>query len=296
MNKNIKENPIRFSLGQDGEYLMIHNGKVAPLIGDIKGETGYDGIEAVEHISEVRTCPSEDPLEIINFIRSAFKRHVSKHPKCFTYDWQAGSFKINKSIGGHIHFGVKKDVIAPEIINRIIANYAGSLSLAVENKTEAFKRRNNENHNYGWLNDWRPQKWGMESRCFSSWLVSPQIAAAHLCLAKTVAYEVLNNKSFSPVDRFDDKDFLGVKIDKIYNHFDNIWSEITQMELYPQYKEYIDIFKFLIKNKLTWFPTDGKGRVLDMKETWGLADNAVRIEPKKIPFDAIWAKDLKDIF
>ena len=263
-------------LGQDVELYLLYHGKPAPFEGDIKSEFGLDGVTGASKTCEVRTVPSQNPLEIVNSIHQVFKRKVSSHPKTLGYDWYAGSFRL-QPLGGHIHFGLTKHDIDFGTANKIVGNYAGALSLAVEDRTEARNRRNPDGgHNYGFLNDLREKSYGFESRCFSSWVTSPAIAAAHLCLSKVVMYEVLNNKSFSPNERFNDKDFISANQDKVKKHFNEVWNEVTQMKLYPQYKEYINIFKFLIENNLTWHPKD-----MDVKVAWGLCSNQIPVVESK---------------
>ncbi len=284
MKTDIKKNPIRFNLGNDSEFIMIHRGKCAPMIGNANDETGYDGT-GFHKISEVRSYPSECPLEIVNFIRQAFVRKVKKYPQVLNYTWKAGSFFLHP-IGSHFHFDVKKETISHELANRIVSDYCGGLSILLEDKQEAFDRRNCEEGEYGRPSDFRFQEihGGFESRVFSSALSSPAIMAAHLCLVKTVMYELLNNKKFEPNLKFTDNDFSEVKINKFKNNFDKIWSEISGMQLYSQYKEYIDIIKFLILNDRTWFSCDKKGVIQDMRVTWGLTSNEIpAIQQPKLP-------------
>ncbi len=274
MRTNSRTTAKTFLMGQDVELYLLYNGRPAPFEGDIKSEFGLDGVTGKDKICEIRTVPSLCPLEIVNSIHQVFQRKIKLHPRVLNYDWHAGSFKIH-SLGGHIHFGCLAKDAPSKTANQIVANYAGALSLALEDPKEAVQRRNNGDNQYGFLNDLREKPYGFESRCFSSWAVSPAVAAAHLCLAKTVMHEILNNKSFNPVERFTDEDFVNANISKVRKNFDAIWSEITSMQLYRQYKQYIDIFKFLIENKLTWFPKN-----MDVKVAWGLADYSFKPEIK----------------
>lgn len=284
MKSNIRKTPIKFLLGQDSEFIMIHRGKCAPMIGKADDENGYDGT-GFHKISEVRSCPSECPLEIVNFIRHAFLRKSRKYPQVLNYAWKAGSYFLHP-IGSHTHFGVKKDVIDHSTANKIISNYCGSLSLAIENPKEAYDRRNTGEGEYGRASDFREQfHGGFESRVFSSFLSSPAIAAAHLCLVKTVMYELLNNSAWHPTERFVDKDFIEVRADKVQYHFEDLWKEISGMQLYHQYKEYIDIFKFLITNNLTWEQRNTDGTPTCMKVAWGICSNIPeQPKPEKPPF------------
>ena len=286
MKTNLRKDIKDFLMGVDAELVLYTpSGKIAPLHGGIGEPMGYDGHAAVNRISEVRTIPSGNPEELINSIRTAFVKKVQKHPIVLKYNWQAGSFK-NYGIGAHLHHNVPSKVIDYQTLTLVIGNYVGALSLALEDKKEAISRRN---EGYGRLSDWRPQKWGMEVRCCSSFLTSPSVSIAHIALFKVVLYELLNNKSWSPKSRFSDLDFQTANQEKVRANFDSIWSEITQMGLYKKYKEYLDIFPFLINNSLTWFPKDA-----DVKTAWGIADKTIPVSDT-VSLTDIWKKS-KEIF
>ena len=271
MKINIRSNPIRFLIGQDFEMMLLNrSGKSAPLECPANEEFGADGT-GFHKIREIRTVPTECPLETVNHIYHVFKRKVKKHPKVLEYNWQAGSFKLHP-LGGHLQSNLSEKTIPHKTANRIISNYCGSISLLLEDRDEAISRRSSGD--YGGIDDFRVQfHGGFESRVFSSWATSPAIAAAHLCLFKTVLYEAVNNKSFSPVERFENSDFTNANQNKIRNHFDNIWSEIVNMKLYKEYKQYLDILPFLVKHKLSWFPSNSDGVPVDVKAAWGICSN-----------------------
>jgi len=277
--------------------MLLNRGK-AVIEGDIKSEFGADGLTGANKISEIRTLPSECPFELVNRIHGVFKRKAKSHPKVLDYKWQAGSFCLH-SLAGHIHFGVPKKIIPHETANKVIANYLGSLSLAIEDKEGAYNRRNADGDNaYGFLNDYREQPYGgFESRCLSSHLVSPLVCLAHFCLAKTVMFELLNNKSWSPTERFTDDHFIEADQNSVKKHFEDIWGEIANMTLYPQYKQYIDLFKWLIERNLTWFPRDENGDLVDVKTAWGICGNIIPTEKPQLTLSDIWAKEpIKGIF
>ncbi len=272
MKRNTRKIAKHFLLGQDTEFVMLHKGKTAPLCGNIQDSCGYDGINAVNRVAEVRGVPSECPIEIVHRIREAFQTKIKSYPQVLNYTWQAGSYKLFP-IGFHQHFGVTEKDIKHELANKIIGNYSGAISLLCEDRDEGFKRRNDEHgEQYGWLSNWRPQPYGgFEARVFSSALVSPAIMLAHLCLNKVIMFELLNNQAFNPHERFDDSDFQNMRTDKIKKHFHEIWSEISQMTLFKQYKEYLNIFPFLIERNLSWYNCNSSGEIEDLKVTWGLS-------------------------
>jgi len=270
MKTNLRKNTVDFTIGHDVELILSHKGNRVLADNNIKDEFGADGSGGWQ-ITEIRTVPTPCPIETVNLIRSVFLRKTKKCPNVLNYDWLAGSYRLSRPIGGHIHAGTGK-MLEPSFANNVVGNYLGALSLALENRKEAMQRRKSE---YGLLSDFRVQPHGFESRMFSSWATSPAVALAHLCLFKTIIYELLNNKSFSPNQRFDDKDFLNANQEKVRKLFPEIWKEVQGMVLYKKYQNYLDIFPFLINNRLTWYPKTG-----DVKTAWGISDGSI-YEPVK---------------
>jgi hypothetical protein len=145
----------------------------------------------------------------------------------------------------------------------------------LEDRASGLQRRHTPNWEgkfYGFKDEYRTKginRW--EHRTMSSWITSPYVAAAILCLSKVVMYEVLNNPFFNPDIDFPNAVFVQMKTDEVRKKFPAIWKQIKKMKLYPKYKKYIDVIKFLVDNERNWFPSSS------MKEAWGL----VRAEPPK---------------
>ncbi|MEK6882062.1 MAG: hypothetical protein AABY22_20770, partial [Nanoarchaeota archaeon] len=99
-----------------------------------------------------------------------------------------------------------------------------------------------------------------------SWITSPYIAAAILCLGKTVMFESLNNTKFKWQSFVKPTDFTLMNTETVKKKFPEIWKDITKMQLYQKYKPYIDLLYFLVNSNLTWFPS------VTMKNAWGIAD------------------------
>src|SRR5690606_20534376 len=92
--------------------------------------------------------------------------------------------------------------------------------------------------------------WGFEMRSISTWLQSPKIALAMLCLAKVVIQEVVNNRSnFKFKSYVAPQDYLEMNQDKLYELFPEIWADIKKMHAYTHYKDYLQIIPQLIKRK-----------------------------------------------
>lgn len=278
MKTNLKRNVQDFLMGADPELLTMYKGQVAQFHGNAASDFGLDGNGRTV---ELRLPPSANPIELISSIHKIFKKQIKAFPVTFRYDWLAGSYRHNLSLGGHVHFGISKYKIEHAFANEVISNYVGALALALENKQEAVSRR--QVAEYGGYNDFRKQPHGFEHRSFSSWLVSPAVAVSIVCLCKVVMFELLNNKSFSPNAFFCEDTFKYADTDTIKKKFPAIWKEIIQMSLYKKYQKEIDILHYLITNNLTWYPKN-----ITLKEAWGIVDTTIPVESKNMDLNIIW--------
>jgi len=274
---------IDFTIGADPEFSCsfgkhtIESGKYLDA-DDNTLDFGSDG-NCVTF--ELRPAPSKNPLQIVNNIHDIFVRQVIKSPEFLKFDWRAGSWHNGYPLGGHVHFGLsKKQVNYGDAVNTL-DNYVGLICLLIEKKADAFIRRNNVNNNYGMMGDMREQPWGFEYRPMSSWLSSPYIAAAMLCLSKTVMYEMMNNSNFDWHKFALRSDYQAVDQYRIRSIFPKIWKDITSMYLYQTYKPYLDVIYFLVSNKLTWLPKS------EMKECWSIR-NMEKCISTKVNADLIW--------
>lgn len=286
----LRKNTIDFTIGADPEFLCKEGNKIIcseDALADYNNyETEKFGSDGGGVAFEVRPSPSKDPLVIVNNILRIFTSFTKKEKKFLKFNWLAGSCQEDKTdnlkcpIGGHIHFGVK-DNIYDSCIH--LSNHVGAISLLIEDKKEALVRRGD--CEYGGSEDYRVQAFGFEYRTLSSWLTSPYIAAAILCLSKTVMFEVINNRSYNYDYCFGPSDFTRMDTFKIKEKFPKIWENITKMALYQKYKMYIDILYFLVTNNLTWYPR------MSMKEAWGLTKSttgSICLTPTDL--GAIWQR------
>lgn len=212
---------------------------------------------------EVRPGPSNNPLEVVENIHSIFARKVQSSKDFLRFNWKAGGFYADCPLGGHIHFGIPGRKIPVATSASVLDNYVGAITLLIEHRGQGLRRREGA---YGRMGDHRTQAWGFEYRSCSSWLTSPYVSAAVLCLAKTVMFELTNNPRFEPRVFVQPEDFNTMRVERIMEYFPQIWGDITKMAKYQEYKPYIDLIYFLVKKKLTWFPST------NLKEAWGLID------------------------
>lgn len=269
-----------FTLGADPEFACELNREII-VAGDVlqdrdTAEFGGDGNGTT---FEIRPAPSKNPLQIVNNIRDIFVRHTLDYPEFLKYKWVAGTWHRGYPLGGHVHFGISADTLNPKEGVNILDHYVGLISLLLEKKEDGLLRR--KGGNYGCMGDLREQDWGFEYRPMSSWLGSPYVAAAMLCLSKTVMYERLNNPKFPWREYAQPDDYSLMQQDRIRAIFPEIWADITKMFLYQVYKPYIDLVYFLVKNRLTWFPRSS------MKESWAIFNMDACLS-NKVGMDMIW--------
>lgn len=254
---------------------------------------------------ELRPKPSRDPLAVVEDIGRILSDAVDVEPTLQSAKWLAGPCPCNWPLGGHVHFGVHGLSYHEQDCISALDDYVGTLLCLVEGP-EGAKRRSR----YGAAGDVRTQDWGFEYRTPSSWLVSPSVSAAVLCLSKAVAYEVIFSKckhlslrrfSQSEIEtkqliRYDGRGapvFATIKalrslitynrLDLIRQQFDDIWTDITKMKLYREYHAYIDVFRFLITNKLSWYPK------VSMQKAWGIEQPSYPL-PSELTMESIWTQ------
>jgi hypothetical protein len=284
---SFRKNITDFTIGADPEFLMIgRDGR------NIRANYWCQEIQEAAHIHELgadgcgttfecRPTPSINPIQIVNNLHGIFIGHLARHPKLLDYRWQAGSHHGGQPLGGHIHFGISNRRIGAKTGSHLLSQYVGALGILVENKDEGKVRRAGD---YGGMVDYRIQSYGFEYRTPSSWLTSPYIAAAFLCLAKTVIWEAVNNRTAKFNDYVVNSDFKHMNAEKVLAKLPEIWGDITKMHLYQRYKVYIDVLYYLATNKLNWYSKDGS-----MNSTWGFADLSSTLPPT-MALETIWSR------
>jgi hypothetical protein len=278
------KNVIDFTMGADPEFVCLDgDDKVVKASSSCEWERGSDrdklGADGNGIVFEVRPKPTTDPLKIVHDIHSTFMKHIGKFPKFANYKWLAGSCQKNMIIGGHVHFGFKPTTATHQDYTYMLSQYVGSISILLEDKTQGKRRRND----YGFYGDHREQTYGLEYRSMGSWLTSPYIASAFLCLSKIVMFEALNNPNFniSP-NFFSASDFDLMNTDRIRSKFPEIWAAITKTVLYQVYKPHVDILYYLVEKKLSWFPKE-----YNMNNSWGLVSKE---SVDMITMKMLWAR------
>lgn len=258
-----------FTLGADPEFLVVNqDGREQPAE-YYRGYRKYGrrlGQDGGRSLFEIRPAPSKDPLEIVYNIRNVFEKMKSDvffaNGKILALPYENAN---GNTMGGHIHFGGKhiRKIYYDSYEGRenyeflyYLANYFGSICHLIDHSQ--IKHRLLDG--YGGLLDYRDQNHGFEYRTPSSWLSSPEYTTVVMCLAKVVAFEMLNTdykKHKLPLSDYKIRDVC--HRDSAFSNtraFPKIWSNITKMSLYPMYEEYLSVIPDLVKNKKTLIPAE----------------------------------------
>lgn len=253
-------------LGADPEF-MLRDSRTGKIVYpsdflDREGVLGYDERSEQRQgrlfpLAEVRPNPESCPLKLTENIRQILSMASSIIPAHI--EWLAGSLQFeNYQIGGHIHFS---NVSLNSSLLRALDNYLGIPIFLTEDPRTAARRR----RQYGWIGSFRVKSHGgFEYRTPGSWLISPDITRACLCLAKLVAseYHILPRDYFTNPDL--QKAFYQAKKLYFYDIFNELWEDISKTGLYNTYAEYLNPLTELINKGSRWSEDD------DIRKAWGL--------------------------
>lgn len=244
-------------------------------------EIGCDGQSA---LGELRPKHGNNPIEHFKEILKLMEElNDLLEPEIICYgdeqlQVKAGAVQGRTSsepfqLGGHIHLGsVEIDSLLKSNVGEYLSFFCGiplTLITDTENRFDFHKtsERNirHAKNQYGAYSSYREKLYGIEFRMPSSWLVSPQVTIGALSLAYVVVYEFLSK---SPNEQhiwneIFEEEYL-IHPDKYIHWYNNqnwvilqgeiepIKLEIQQMELYPEYKTYIDYIFNMIDRNETW--------------------------------------------
>lgn len=254
-------------LGADPEF-VLHNqltgGMVYPSSFLTKeGLFGYDerseGRKGVLFpLAEVRPPPDPCPLKLTEKIKSALEHGLKKIPYK-NIEWLAGSIHFNRyQIGGHIHYS---GIELSSALLRALDNYLGLIVSMIENHEASAQRR----RQYGGLGNFRIKPHGgFEYRTLGSWLVSPEITKAVLCLAKVVALEYPRLKRDFFVSFELQQAFYQADRSLFYELFPLLWDDLKNTFTFKKYESELKVIYDMINKGQQW------NEQLDIRKTWGL--------------------------
>lgn len=253
-------------LGADPEFMLRNT-----ITGQItypseffskEGSLGYDDRSERRQgilfpLAEIRPAPDYCPIKLTENIRAIMFQALSLIPPHI--EWLAGSLHFERyQIGGHIHFS---NIEVNARLLRALDNYLGIPVMLVEDPATALRRRKQ----YGWLGSIRCKPHGgFEYRTPASWLVTPEITAGCLCLAKIVAEEYRKLPKDFLSDPNMQKAFYQSKKYYFYDLFNEIWQDIEKTSLFAGYARYLTPLTDLINRQSHWDET------IDLRKSWGL--------------------------
>lgn len=266
---NIFNKKPEVKLGADPEF-MIANSRTEKMIPASEffpreGTIGCDNIRIPRRqqrpIGELRPQPDNSPLALQANLKALLEQ-ANKMVPYKNIKLLAGSQPFpGYSIGGHIHFS---NLSINSHVLRALDNYLGLPIFMIENQRTAVKRRNK----YGHLNDFRVKDYGgFEYRTPGSWLVSPEISLAVLCLAKIVSsnYLALRQNYFLSVKAY--RAFYSGDTEYFSAQFEDLWHDIKKLDDYKHYHQELDIIPLMIRQNQAWDEN------ADLRKTWHLNKN-----------------------
>lgn len=257
----------RLMLGADLEFMLRgKTGKIVPASRYFprKGEVGCDdrtlhGDAGLLPLAEIRPPAATSPLRLVEHIRGALTEAAQLCPSR-KIKWVAGSMPFRGfPIGGHIHFS---GVAPGSRLVRMLDTYVGLPVALLEEPLTARVRR----QKYGFLGDTRRKPHGgFEYRTPGSWLVSPEISTAVLCLADIAAREFEHVTEWPFLDPEVQEAFYTGNRSVLKPVFFSVWERLKRSSLFETYEEYLSVIPWMIEQDLTWDES------VDIRETWDIS-------------------------
>lgn len=240
-------------LGADPEFILRRRSTgrlvTANRFFPYRGMVGHDRLLRRSFggrpLAELRPAPSADPHQLLRNLRRAMRRAILRTGRRIAFS--AGSLPVaSLPIGGHIHFS---GISFTADFLWALDIYLGIPLLLLDHPVRAARRR----RRYGYLGDFRFQRHGgFEYRTLPSWIISPTIALAVLCLAKTIAQEYHRLPRHLLARHELQRAFYQSYKEPFYERFPELWYYLEQVPTFHQYAEYIRPIKQWIDDRKTW--------------------------------------------
>lgn len=180
-----------FMLGADPEF-VFHDGLSRTDARQLGLKAGPAwGADNNGRLCEIRPAPSRSCLSVLTSMWLAMRWMVLYHPSTLNYSWRSGGFFEGDGLGGHIHFGRKRERLREREVS-CLDRLAHLLFVAGLFDKEEGRLRVRQAQGapagqpYGALGDVRKQPHGYEYRTLPSWVDGPWLAYLNLVLAKLV--------------------------------------------------------------------------------------------------------------
>lgn len=176
-----------FSLGADPEFVFMDGaGRKDARQLHLKAGPAF-GADNNGRLVELRPEPSRSVLSVLASLWLAMRWMGVFHPDVFNYGWRSGAYAEGDGLGGHIHFGRKREELRErEVANLDRITHLLYLANIFDREEGRFRVHKSQGGHYGHLGDTRPQPHGYEYRTLPSWIDSPWLAYFTMVLAKLV--------------------------------------------------------------------------------------------------------------
>lgn len=218
-------------------------------------------------LGELRPVAAECPLELTERLAAQVeqaRRHVGAN--CGLV---AGSRPYpSLHIGGHVHFS---GLLLTTDLLRALDTYVALPVLLLEAAAPARSRR----RRYGFLGDCRHKRHGgFEYRTLPSWLVSPEVTTAVLCLAYLVVVEVgrLRQRLLTRPDL--QEAFYKADKDTLRAYWPSLWADLRATPSFACFRGPLRVLADMIKRRVSW------DERLELGATWSqFKPSKMGIEP-----------------
>lgn len=265
--EELSHTPGPFLLGTDVEIMLRNSlsGKMvlASRYFSRRGKIGCDD-RSIQFdgkrlpLLELRPDPDANPMALVASLKQLMSE-ASQSINRKNVEWRAGSMPFRPySIGGHIHFS---GVPFSSHFVRVLDNYVGLPLMLVEDQKTAVERRKR----YGFYGDVRHKDYGgFEYRTPASFIVSPEITAAALCLAYVVA---VHHRELPVVDLYDknlQQNFFRGQVSALAPIAERNLTILQRTPTYARYRDQIDPLLAMIKSGTVWDESQ------DVRVAWGI--------------------------
>jgi hypothetical protein len=270
----------RFMVGADPEFMFLNAGTepIHAVSLGLRPALAF-GSDQNERLVELRPAASRSTLAVTASILAELRWLYRLVPQSQGLFWRSGAFIHGDGMGGHVHFGRKRNTRVAEVaaLDGLAKTIRRTSLLPVAEWTRRCQG-DQYNQRYGLYSDIRPQRHGYEYRTLPSWLDSPKLAFLILTLSKLAVVDPDITTGWNEKTEENPWNLLRGLAKFYKGRDDDAWMLFSMM-----------------KNPSEW---DYKG--LDFKARWGLAGAAMSlgnvIYPDCIPATAQDVKDLEAHF
>ena len=166
-------------LGADPEFAFSKEGQLVAARGLVRDGDGEFGTDGNSDIAELRPKAAFSARGLVANIEKLIQDEVAANRRLLDHVWEAGPSYEGNGLGGHIHFGMPRDMAFVNMLDVVLAFPL----MRVDDPVAARARK----RSYGHLSDTETKPWGFEYRSLSTWLSSKKKALAVLTVAQIMA-------------------------------------------------------------------------------------------------------------